>query len=84
MKASDSTRHTLKKSLLILLTLKYSPLIILTFDILPWIYCAFSLHRLLPWGANVSAYRFMGADRCMYPFIKTMEKRVTDGQPNAA
>uniref|UniRef100_A0A3B4B2Q7 Short-chain dehydrogenase/reductase 3 n=1 Tax=Periophthalmus magnuspinnatus TaxID=409849 RepID=A0A3B4B2Q7_9GOBI len=27
------------------------------------------LFRLLPWESNVIAYRFMGSDKCMYPFI---------------
>lgn len=31
-----------------------------------------SLFRLLPWEANVVTYRFMGSDKCMYPFIETM------------
>ncbi|XP_035237336.1 retinol dehydrogenase 10-A [Anguilla rostrata] len=47
-------------------------------------YLPFLSRALLPWDANVAAYRFMGADRCMYSFIKTMEKRVAIGQANAA
>ncbi|KAG9353263.1 hypothetical protein JZ751_017839 [Albula glossodonta] len=39
---------------------------------------------LLPWEANVLTYRFMGADKCMYPFIKTMEQRVANGSIKAA
>ncbi|KAM3877723.1 LOW QUALITY PROTEIN: retinol dehydrogenase 10-A [Diretmus argenteus] len=34
---------------------------------------------LLPWESNVVTYRFMGSDKCMYPFIDTMKKRVSDG-----
>ncbi|CAN9512038.1 unnamed protein product [Ophioblennius macclurei] len=30
---------------------------------------------LLPWESNVVAYRFMGSDKCMYPFIDTMQKQ---------
>ncbi|XP_036388683.1 retinol dehydrogenase 10 [Megalops cyprinoides] len=47
-------------------------------------YLPFLSRALLPWEANVVAYRFMGADKCMYPFIKTMEQRVANGQANAA
>uniref|UniRef100_A0A669DRC2 Short-chain dehydrogenase/reductase 3 n=1 Tax=Oreochromis niloticus TaxID=8128 RepID=A0A669DRC2_ORENI len=35
--------------------------------------------RLLPWESNVTAYRFMGSDKCMYPFIETTKKQVTNG-----
>uniref|UniRef100_A0A3Q1FEB4 Short-chain dehydrogenase/reductase 3 n=1 Tax=Acanthochromis polyacanthus TaxID=80966 RepID=A0A3Q1FEB4_9TELE len=31
------------------------------------------LSRLLPWESNVVAYRFMGSDKCMYPFIDTKQ-----------
>ncbi|CAI5687413.1 unnamed protein product [Oreochromis niloticus] len=34
---------------------------------------------LLPWESNVTAYRFMGSDKCMYPFIETTKKQVTNG-----
>ncbi|XP_029946693.1 retinol dehydrogenase 10-A [Salarias fasciatus] len=30
---------------------------------------------LLPWESNVVTYRFMGSDKCMYPFIDTMQKQ---------
>uniref|UniRef100_A0A3P8SYQ6 Short-chain dehydrogenase/reductase 3 n=1 Tax=Amphiprion percula TaxID=161767 RepID=A0A3P8SYQ6_AMPPE len=36
------------------------------------------LSRLLPWESNVAAYRFMGSDKCMYPFIDTKQKRLTN------
>ncbi|KAG9332672.1 hypothetical protein JZ751_014770 [Albula glossodonta] len=47
-------------------------------------YLPFLSRALLPWDANVVAYRFMGADKCMYPFIKAMEQRVANGHANAA
>ncbi|KAI1890926.1 hypothetical protein AGOR_G00158620 [Albula goreensis] len=47
-------------------------------------YLPFLSRALLPWEANVLTYRFMGADKCMYPFIKTMEQRVTNGSIKAA
>ncbi|XP_029907471.1 retinol dehydrogenase 10-A [Myripristis murdjan] len=34
---------------------------------------------LLPWESNVVTYRFMGSDKCMYPFIDTMKNRVSNG-----
>lgn len=33
--------------------------------------------RLLPWESNVVTYRFMGSDKCMYPFIDTMTKQTS-------
>uniref|UniRef100_A0A8C5N5V5 Retinol dehydrogenase 10-A-like n=1 Tax=Gouania willdenowi TaxID=441366 RepID=A0A8C5N5V5_GOUWI len=30
---------------------------------------------LLPWESNVVAYRFMGSDKCMYPFIDYMQNQ---------
>lgn len=30
--------------------------------------------RLLPWESNVVTYRFMGSDKCMYPFIDAKRK----------
>ncbi|XP_012693941.2 retinol dehydrogenase 10-like [Clupea harengus] len=30
---------------------------------------------LLPWDANVVTYRFMGSDRCMYPFLKAKQEQ---------
>ncbi|XP_047438828.1 retinol dehydrogenase 10-A [Mugil cephalus] len=34
---------------------------------------------LLPWESNVVAYRFMGSDKCMYPFIDSKKNQVTNG-----
>ncbi|XP_072308542.1 retinol dehydrogenase 10 [Eucyclogobius newberryi] len=31
---------------------------------------------LLPWESNVIAYRFMGSDKCMYPFIDSMKPKL--------
>ncbi|XP_036388009.1 retinol dehydrogenase 10-B-like [Megalops cyprinoides] len=42
-------------------------------------YLPFLSRALLPWDANVLTYRFMGADKCMYPFIQTMEQRQANG-----
>ncbi|KAJ8378967.1 hypothetical protein AAFF_G00232610 [Aldrovandia affinis] len=47
-------------------------------------YLPFLSRAMLPWDANVVAYRFLGADKCMYPFIQTMEQRVGNGHANAA
>lgn len=35
--------------------------------------------RLLPWESNSVVYRFLGSDKCMYPFIDTMKKQVSNG-----
>ncbi|KAJ3603097.1 hypothetical protein NHX12_030841 [Muraenolepis orangiensis] len=43
-------------------------------------YLPFLSRALLPWESNVVTYRFMGSDRCMYPFIETMANR-TSGIP---
>ncbi|XP_030633518.1 retinol dehydrogenase 10 [Chanos chanos] len=47
-------------------------------------YLPFLARALLPWESNVVTYRFMGSDKCMYPFIETMRKRVANGAVNAA
>ncbi|XP_055077979.1 retinol dehydrogenase 10-A [Periophthalmus magnuspinnatus] len=31
---------------------------------------------LLPWESNVIAYRFMGSDKCMYPFIDSVKPKL--------
>ncbi|TNM88801.1 retinol dehydrogenase 10-A [Takifugu flavidus] len=36
---------------------------------------------LLPWEANVVTYRFMGSDRCMYPFIDAMSSQASRQRP---
>lgn len=41
---------------------------------------AFSF-RLLPWEANAVTYRFMGSDKCMYPFIDTMSNQASRQPP---
>lgn len=41
---------------------------------------AFSF-RLLPWEANVVTYRFMGSDKCMYPFIDGMSSQASRQRP---
>ncbi|XP_071383089.1 retinol dehydrogenase 10-A [Centroberyx affinis] len=41
-------------------------------------YLPFLTRALLPWESNVVTYRFMGSDKCMYPFIDTMKKRVSN------
>ncbi|CAL8337222.1 unnamed protein product [Lota lota] len=38
-------------------------------------YLPFLSRALLPWESNVVTYRFMGSDKCMYPFIDTMNNR---------
>ncbi|XP_056462456.1 retinol dehydrogenase 10-A-like [Gadus chalcogrammus] len=38
-------------------------------------YLPFLSRALLPWESNVVTYRFMGSDKCMYPFIDTMKNR---------
>uniref|UniRef100_A0A3Q1JWQ1 Uncharacterized protein n=1 Tax=Anabas testudineus TaxID=64144 RepID=A0A3Q1JWQ1_ANATE len=35
--------------------------------------------RLLPWESNWVVNRFMGSDKCMYPFIETMKKEAFNG-----
>ncbi|XP_077386180.1 retinol dehydrogenase 10-A [Festucalex cinctus] len=34
---------------------------------------------LLPWESNVVSYRFMGSDKCMYPFIDAKRKQMLNG-----
>ncbi|XP_076013009.1 retinol dehydrogenase 10-A [Genypterus blacodes] len=41
-------------------------------------YLPFLSRALLPWESNVVTYRFMGSDKCMYPFID-MKKQVSNG-----
>ncbi|CAB1354022.1 unnamed protein product [Coregonus sp. 'balchen'] len=36
---------------------------------------------LLPWESNVVTYRFMGSDKCMYPFIESKRNKLTNGGP---
>ncbi|XP_039971714.1 retinol dehydrogenase 10-A [Xiphias gladius] len=47
-------------------------------------YLPFLSRALLPWESNVVAYRFMGSDKCMYPFIDTMKKQVSRGSIEVA
>ncbi|KAM9361538.1 retinol dehydrogenase 10-A [Symphorus nematophorus] len=42
-------------------------------------YLPFLSRALLPWESNVVTYRFMGSDKCMYPFIDTMKKQQSNG-----
>ncbi|XP_060925130.1 retinol dehydrogenase 10 [Limanda limanda] len=41
-------------------------------------YLPFLSRALLPWESNVVVYRFMGSDKCMYPFIDT-KKQASNG-----
>ncbi|KAF1391763.1 hypothetical protein PFLUV_G00045460 [Perca fluviatilis] len=41
-------------------------------------YLPFLCRALLPWESNVVTYRFMGSDRCMYPFIDTRRKQMSN------
>ncbi|XP_051562958.1 retinol dehydrogenase 10-A isoform X1 [Myxocyprinus asiaticus] len=48
-------------------------------------YLPFLARALFPWESNVVTYRFMGSDKCMYPFIETMsKKRAANGAIKAA
>ncbi|KAM9813692.1 retinol dehydrogenase 10-A [Neosynchiropus ocellatus] len=47
-------------------------------------YLPFLSRALLPWESNVVTYRFMGSDKCMYPFIETKRKRTSNGVTVAA
>ncbi|CAG06817.1 unnamed protein product, partial [Tetraodon nigroviridis] len=38
-------------------------------------YIPFLTRALLPWEANVAAYRFLGGDKCMLPFIENAERK---------
>ncbi|XP_034537765.1 retinol dehydrogenase 10-A [Notolabrus celidotus] len=40
-------------------------------------YLPFLSRALLPWESNVVTYRFMGSDKCMYPFIDTKKKQMS-------
>ncbi|AWP02697.1 putative retinol dehydrogenase 10-like [Scophthalmus maximus] len=42
-------------------------------------YLPFLARALFPWESNVVVYRFMGSDKCMYPFIDTMKKQALNG-----
>lgn len=42
-------------------------------------YIPFLTRALLPWEANVATYRFMGGDKCMLPFIKNTEQKMSNG-----
>ncbi|KAM6947911.1 LOW QUALITY PROTEIN: retinol dehydrogenase 10 [Lycodopsis pacificus] len=44
----------------------------------------FLCRALLPWESNVIMYRFMGSDKCMYPFIETKKKQTTNGSVKVA
>ncbi|RVE73330.1 hypothetical protein OJAV_G00049130 [Oryzias javanicus] len=41
------------------------------------IYIPFLARVLLPWEANLATYRFMGGDKCMLPFIRRSEAKVS-------
>ncbi|KAG7244660.1 hypothetical protein INR49_029679 [Caranx melampygus] len=43
-------------------------------------YLPFLSRALLPWESNVVTYRFMGSDKCMYPFINAKRRQ---GSSNA-
>lgn len=43
-------------------------------------YIPFLTRALLPWEANVATYRFMGGDKCMMPFIKTSELKMSNSR----
>ncbi|KAJ0023163.1 hypothetical protein NQD34_003062 [Periophthalmus magnuspinnatus] len=45
-------------------------------------YIPFLTRALLPWEANVATYRFMGGDKCMLPFIKNTELKMSNGDIN--
>lgn len=45
-------------------------------------YIPFLTRALLPWEANVATYRFMGGDKCMLPFIKNTEQKISNGAIN--
>ncbi|XP_074501688.1 retinol dehydrogenase 10-A [Sebastes fasciatus] len=47
-------------------------------------YLPFLSRALLPWESNVVTYRFMGSDKCMYPFIDTKRKQVSNGAVKVA
>ncbi|XP_061731619.1 retinol dehydrogenase 10-A [Nerophis ophidion] len=42
-------------------------------------YLPFLCRALLPWESNVVTYRFMGSDKCMYPFIDARKKLMSNG-----
>uniref|UniRef100_A0A3Q0SJC2 Retinol dehydrogenase 20 n=1 Tax=Amphilophus citrinellus TaxID=61819 RepID=A0A3Q0SJC2_AMPCI len=42
------------------------------------LYTLCSFLRLLPLESNVTAYHFIGSDKCMYPFIETMKNQITN------
>ncbi|XP_070697909.1 retinol dehydrogenase 10 [Pempheris klunzingeri] len=39
---------------------------------------------LLPWESNVVTYRFMGSDKCMYPFIDSRKRQASNSLVKAA
>ncbi|KAL6112029.1 uncharacterized protein ACO6RY_08877 [Pungitius sinensis] len=41
-------------------------------------YLPFLSRALLPWESNVITYRFLGSDKCMYPFIDTKKKQTSN------
>ncbi|XP_053724375.1 retinol dehydrogenase 10-A [Synchiropus splendidus] len=47
-------------------------------------YLPFLSRALLPWESNVVTYRFMGSDKCMYPFIETKRRQTSNGVTVAA
>nr|XP_057932699.1 retinol dehydrogenase 10-A [Doryrhamphus excisus] len=42
-------------------------------------YLPFLSRALLPWESNVVTYRFMGSDKCMYPFMDAKKKHTPNG-----
>ncbi|XP_040059302.1 retinol dehydrogenase 10-A [Gasterosteus aculeatus] len=42
-------------------------------------YLPFLSRALLPWESNVITYRFLGSDKCMYPFIDAKKKQTSNG-----
>ncbi|KAK9528918.1 hypothetical protein VZT92_013047 [Zoarces viviparus] len=47
-------------------------------------YLPFLCRALLPWESNVIMYRFMGSDKCLYPFIEAKKKQTTNGSVKVA
>ncbi|KAM8914126.1 retinol dehydrogenase 10-A [Spinachia spinachia] len=47
-------------------------------------YLPFLSRALLPWECNLITYRFIGSDKCMYPFIDTKKKQTIHGAVTVA
>ncbi|CAM9638297.1 unnamed protein product [Lampetra fluviatilis] len=44
------------------------------------IYLVVFMKSILPWEAVVAMYRFLGADKCMYPFFEECKRRTNNNQ----